>query len=279
MIEAHFSHSVIYYRSAPTPIRDGAFCVVNPDYEQHWGADFDYQYHVSRNTRDRVAYGAVSGQGIPAPCRFVDDRFVKLTCPLQWWIHNMNCERLSPSISEATRKSWFRSMFRDNAFITNKLGTNSEHDCINGTNEESGEPRYQPMAMGGALLRLSGERRMYGQDCHLVDAINPHVEFEKYHYSTHPWLFFPPTISARLWIFDWKGNIIDKQEWYEEPMHFYAEMTRLPVFGFIQNDKSLTGWSNVVPKYRCRVLKDSEAVPNPFILRGGRIVENPYEGF
>jgi hypothetical protein len=124
----------------------------------------------------------------------------------------------------------------------------------------------------------------------LVEAINPNVN-RSYRPETHPWLFYIPTISARYWVNEEKkypdvyanDNHPDKttlkQEWYNEPFHYYSENAILPVVGFIHNNNSSTGFVNRVEKYRVRVLKASESVPNPFIMRFNRTKENPYTGF
>ena len=72
--------------------------------------------------------------------------------------------------------------------------------------------------------------------------------------------------------------MIRKEEWYNEPFSQYAENAVVPVFGFVSDARSVTGWANVIEKYRVRILGTTEAVPNPFIIRG-RVKPNPYEGF
>ena len=143
--------------------------------------------------------------------------------------------------------------------------------------------------MSGGLLKYVGET---SKD-YLFEAINPLSSFMPYNPSTHKWLFFVPTLSARYWTYNEKilvgteaynnDNHPDKttprQEWYQEPMHFYSENMVMLVWGFIQDNRSSTGWVNRIPKMRCRFLGDSESVPNPFIMRFGRKKENPYEGF
>jgi hypothetical protein len=145
------------------------------------------------------------------------------------------------------------------------------------------------MATGGSVLKYVGTTRLGGTDCYLVEAINPLVEYAKYHYETHKWLFFHPTVSARWWR-DFEDlnsernrNHVDKttpkQEWYQEPIFFYEEQTVMAVFGFIPHSQSSTGFVNAVPNIRCRFLGEKEKIPNPYIMRFGRSKANPYDGF
>ena len=256
------------------PARVGTYCIVNPDYQQKW-TGFKVNELASRPTRNGIAYNAVSGQGLPATARFVDDTPVKFVRDLQYWVHGLCSE--NASISDAEKKAAFRSLWRDNAWMSNFAGTWSRADYIN-NNGLPPEIQIQPMATGGALLRVVGETRVKQTDCLLIEAINPTKAYNPYHPRTHPWLFFRPTLSVRQWIFDNKNNVIRKEEWYNEPFSQYAENAVVPVFGFVSDARSVTGWANVIEKYRVRILGTTEAVPNPFIIRG-RVKPNPYEGF
>lgn len=265
----------------------GKYLLVKNDYDQVW-SDHNNITRVSRNTRNGVAYNAPSGKAVPATARFIDDRFVNFTCELQQWLHELCCERVV-GWTEAQLKATFASCYRDNVWMTNKAGTWTRQDCINGTNIGTGFPQLQPMATGGSVLKVVGEGRAVGQDVYFIEAINPLVEYRKYHYKTHPWLFFFPSLSARWWKEKEDLNSIQnknhmdkttlKQEWYQEPMHFYSENTVMAVFGFIKDSRSSTGWVNSIQKIRCRFLGDNEPVPNPWIMRFGRTKPNPYKGF
>lgn len=273
---------VLVTRGIPRPA--GKFLVVKPDYEQVWE---DGRTGMSRNTRNGVAYGAVSGQAVPATARFSDDRFVLFTCDLQEWIHEL-CSARAPHLTEARRKADFASCFRDNVWMSNKAGTWTRQDCINKRNIGLGFPQLQPMATGGDLLKMVGET---SKD-YFIEAINPLADYRQYHPDTHKWLFFEPKISARYWTINQKILVgteeynndghLDKttlrQEWYQEPMHFYGENSIMAVWGFIHDARSSTEWVNRVPKMRCRFLGD-EGVPNPYKMRFGRSRRNPYEGF
>lgn len=268
----------------------GRYLIVNNDYDQVWTLDDGKVLtKVSRATRNGVAYGAPSGKSIPATARFTDDRFVTFTCPLQEWIHGM-CSARAAWMDEDDLKKSFAGYFRDNVWMSNFAGIWSREDCINKTLIGRGFPQLQPMATGGAILKYVSET---SKD-YLIEAINPLGDFKKYHWRTHPWLFFTPTMSARYWLErelkEEKENpnyrnpyhvdrVTPKQEWYQEPIHFYSYMAVMAVFGFITDTRSSTGYVNRVPKVRCRFLGDDQPVPNPFIMRFGRSMPNPYEGF
>lgn len=253
-------------------VYNGLFCIVNPDYEQVWdNVEFEYYKNVSRPTRNGIAYGAVSGIGLPATARFVDDTPVKFVKELQFWVHDI-CSR-NAAISEQEKRNSFRSLWRDNAWMSNFAGSITRADYIN-NNGMPPEIQLQPMATGGALLKITGETYIRGRACYLIEAINP-LYFTGYDPDTTPWLFFRPTLSVRRWIFDDKNNVIKKEEHYNEPFPQYAEESIVPVFGFIKNSASGTGYANAIEKSRVRVLQKNEFIPNPFIIRD-RVKKNPY---
>lgn len=278
---------VVNIHKKEKPKRDGTFLIVKNDYDQVW-TDHNNITRVSRNTRNGVAYNAPSGKAVPATARFRDDRFVSFTCDLQEWLHGLCKERVI-GWSEAQLKATFASCYRDNVWMTNKAGTWTRQDCINGTNIGEGFPQLQPMATGGSLLKFVAQGRVKNEDVFYIEAINPLAEYLTYRPETHPWLFFYPSLSARWWkefedlTSEQNKGHVDKvtprQEWYQEPMHFYAENTVMAVFGFIPDNRSSTGWVNIVQANRCRFLGQTEPVPNPWIMRFGRTKSNPYEGF
>lgn len=257
------------------------FAVVNPDFQQHWLSDHNYQYKVSRPTRNKVPYHTDSGRSLPAVCRFTDDRFVLADCDFQKWLFDMNYERSKLSLVEA-KLSW-RNLFRGNRFITNYTGSDTRRDCINGTNLNADWIQLQPMITGGVVLKYVAENTKVL----FVEAINPYVNYKIYNPITHKWLFFTPTVSARYWVEEEKklatyktdnhpDKVTKKQEQYNEPFHQFNENSILPVMGMIPDSRSSTGFVNSVEKYRVRKL--NEPVPNPFVMRFGRTKQNPYEG-
>lgn len=259
---------------------------VLPDYETVWHEkDIHEQLltitKMDRNSRNEIllgqkqgsGYDAPSGHAVPATARFSDDTPAPMDCELQWWLFDMN-KNFAPTLARA--KADWASCWRDNVWATNNSGTWSRHDCIN----ENGKPDFlqmQPMMCGGSLFRYIGET---AKD-YLVEALNPDINFlNQYTPQAYPWLFFTPTLSARKQIKDGKGYVTGYETWYQEPMHFFGERMKVPVFGFIPDARAtVTGFVNRLPKFRARLLGLSEPVPNPYIMRDGRRLQNPYEGF
>ena len=263
-----------------TAARVGKYCVVNPDYDQLWSAEEfpKRNYRVSRPSRNGIAYSDTvsSSKGLPATARFVDDTPVKFFRDLQYWVHGLCSENSQQS--EAMNKNDFQSMWRDNAWMSNFAGTWTRADYIN-DNGMPPEIQIQPMVCGGSLLKIVGEATVRQTPCWVIEAINPNATYRQYHPDTHQWLFFRPIISVRNWIKDAKGNIIRKDEFYAEPFDDYGENSVVPVFGFRYDVRSSTGYTNVIEKYRVRVLGYNEPVPNPYVMRFGRTKANPYAGF
>jgi hypothetical protein len=257
--------------------RDGMYCVVNPDYDQRWGVEFVKNWRVSRPTRNGTPYSdnVPSSKGLPATARFVDDTPVKFFRDLQFWVHGLCSENAQQS--EALNKKDFASMWRDNAWMSNFAGTWTRADYIN-NNGKPPEIQLQPMACGGSLLKIVGESTVRQTPCWVVEAINPNFSYRGYHPDTHKHLFFRPILSVREWLKDLKGNVTQKNEFYAEPFDDYGENSVVPVFGFRYDVRSSTKYTNVIEKYRVKLLGDSP-VPNPFIMRYGRKKANPYEGF
>lgn len=268
---------VALYTKAPE--RQGVFGIIKPDFEQVWDSnEFRYYRRVSRNTRNGVAYSETvkSSYGAPATARFADDTPVKFFKELQFWVHGLCSERSGQS--EEDNKKDFRSMWRDNAFMSNFAGTNTRADYVN-DNGLPPEIQIQPMSTGGNLLRIVGETTHRQVPCYVFEAINPNVEFRGYHPIAHKWLFFYPTISVRQWIKDNKGGWLEKREYFNEPFDDYGENAVIPVFGFRYDLRSSTKYTNIIEKTRVRLLAPTEPVPNPYLLRDGRKKENPFKGF
>lgn len=267
----------------------GIFGVVNPDYEQVWNIpNYDNQMvtlkRLDRNSRNEIlagkkqgtGYNAPSGQSVPATARFLDDTFVEFTKDLQEWFHYV-LNGGKTGYDQA--KKDFSNMFRDNAMMTNFAGSWSRADYIN----NNGKPPYiqiQPMVSGGDVLKIVDEVSHKRQPAFLVEAINPKDSYNIYSPETHRYLFFRPKNSARVKVLDEKGYITGYKMWYQEPSSsWYGEKVEVPVFGFIKNSKSSTGWCNLIEKSRVRLLSENEPVPNPYIMRDGRQMENPYSNF
>jgi len=267
----------------------GVYGIINPDYEQVWNTP-DYKGEVKtlkkldRNSRNEIlagkkqgsGYNSPSGQSVPATARFLDDTFVNFTKELQVWFHYV---LNGGKTSEIQAKKDFANCFRDNAWMTNFAGSWTRADYIN----DNGKPTFiqlQPMATGGSLVKIVEEVTHKRQPALLIEAINPNVDFNIYSPENQRWLFFRPTNSARVKIVDSKGYTVGYKTWYQEPSNsWYGEKMEMGIWGFIKNSKSSTGWCNIIEKSRVRILNDGEKVPNPYVMRDGRILENPYESF
>jgi hypothetical protein len=258
---------------APQPGRPpGRYLIAKNDYDMVW-SDFGNITHVSRPTRNGAPWGTDSGRGLPATARFNDDTPVKFNCDMQFWLHELSCRKLSPGVSETQKKRWFYSAWRGWAWMTNNTGADTRRDCINDTNVGKDWIQAQPMASGGALLKYVDEnpKEIF------FEAINPLTDYRQYHPDIHKHLFFYPTLSCRKPIYE-KGYIVDFEEWYQEPFAQYDGHYVVPIYGYIYNPKSSTGYCNRISKSRVRMLADNEPVPNPFICDGWTKV-NPYEGY
>jgi len=264
------------YKLKPAATRKGLYCIVNPDFQQVWDKNEYKNYkNVSRNTRNGIAYAehVESYYGAPATARFLDDTPLVFKKEFQEWVHFTNHARSQQS--EAASKSDFRFMFRDNAWMSNFAGTKTRADYING-NGLPPEIMKQPMATGGALLKIVGETVHRGAAAWLVEAINPNVSIA-FTFAEFPHLYFPPTISCRLWTRDAKGNFISKEEFYSEPYPAYGENTIMPILGFRKDPRSITGYVNLIAKTRVYILPNDRPIPHPYVMRFGRTKPNPYD--
>lgn len=267
----------------------GEYLLVNNDYNQVWKMPNKEGKQVTlklldRNSRNEIlmgkkqglGYNSPSGQSVPATARFLDDTFVSFTKELQYWFHfTINAGKTSASQA----KKDFANCFRDNAWMTNNAGSWTRADYINNNNK----PPYiqlQPMVTGGSVLKFVEEIVYKRQPAVLFEAINPLANYTDYSPLTHRWLFFRPTNSARVEILNPKGSRIGFKTWYQEPSNsWYGEKMEMAVWGFIKNNKSSTGWCGILEKSRVSFLKNDQPIPNPYIMRDGRVLQNPYEGF
>lgn len=269
---ASFNNKQVEYKLVePRSFRWG---VVNPDYEQVWNPeDFVNYQKVSRPTRNGVPYHIA--KGLPATARFTPTLggkdIVYFTREFQEFIFNLNHQRARQT--EAESKADFASLFRDNVMMCDFGGTWSRADWINGTNLEAGDIALKPMVCGGTLLKIVGEYGRY----YLVEG-GTNRNFEQY--ISNPYLLFPPVLSVRDWIPNEKGNdYIEKREWFAEPFDDFNGNTLLPVLGSIPDARSSTGYVSAIEKNRVRILAAGSKVPNPFVLRSGKVLQNYYETF
>lgn len=266
----------VEYKIAPAT-RKGLYCIVNPDFNQVWDSnEYKFFRNVSRNTRNGIAYSENVGSywGAPATARFMDDTPLVFKKEFQEWVHSTNHAR-SQQHENASKKN-FAFMFRDDGWMSNFAGTDTRADYING-NGLPPEIMIQPMATGGALLKIVGEAIHRNVAVWLVEAINPNVN-KNFTFAEFPHLWFPPTVSCRIWTKNAKGDDwASKEEFYSEPYPAYGENTLMPVLGFRKDPRSITKYVNLIAKTRVYILPNDRPIPHPYVMRFGRVKANPYD--
>lgn len=286
-VQLDYQSKKIIFKNNARP--SGTYGVVYPDYNQVWNIP-NYENKMvtlkllDRNSRNEIlagkkqgsGYFAPSGQSVPATGRFLDDTFVEFTKDLQEWFHyELNGGKTNPEQAKID----FKNCFRDNAWMTNFAGSWTRADYIN----NNGMPPYiqlQPMVMGGAVVKIVEEIIYKKQPALLVEAINPKINYKSYSPENQRWLFFRPMNSARKEILDKKGYRVGFECWYQEPSNsWYGEKMEMGIWGFIENKNSSTGWCNLIEKSRVRIISEGEKIPNPYIMRDGRAMQNFYESF
>lgn len=273
---ASFDNVKVEY--AKVSAREGAFAVVNLDYDQAWlQDDGSVIRHKSRPSRNTSAKNVL---GLPATARFVVQAgardSITLHEDLQWWMHSLCVERV-PSINESEAKSSWRSLMSGKdmqaRFFTDFAGSETNADYINGTNLDKEAMRGKPLSTGGGVLKILENKRIYrigGTNCYKHEAINPFGNYRQYHPSTHFWLFFYPTTSRREGVITRDRALIEN---LSIPFSQYRDNAVMPVFGAEGND------FNFVPVDRVRILGVTEKIPSPYVMPFGQYKPNPYERF
>ncbi len=243
------------------------------DYDQQWPdyivTNSKLRFHVSRPTRNEAPRGI---KGLPAVARFIIDDYVDMTEDIQLWMHNL-CWSLSPSITEQQAKYSWSSLMKGDRFITNRYGSDTNADYVNEKNLDNENMRLQPSACGGTILKITGEKRISGEDCWEFDAIDCLGNYKQYNLIDNWYMFYRPSNSVRIeiWI-DKNGNLFEStssnptgSQWtgkYREnksdPFPQYINNSIIPIFA-VGNNK------NYLPKWRIRILQPNEH-PNPFVL-------------
>ena len=225
---------------------------VNLDYDQLWS---DGQFHVSRPTRN---HDAVRFESLPATAILEGTtNLVPMTRDIQEWIYGLCWNK--NALSEVEAKSSFKSLFRNDAYATNKFGTTTCADYINGTNLNKGLPRLIPMVCGGATLKPLGEKTIFGISCWEIQTINCLGDYRFYNPLEHPWLFYQPINSARRKIMDANNNWTGKwMEFFSNPFSQFGEKSIVPLMTYGTN-------IGYIPKYRCQIIKARQPIPNKFV--------------
>ena len=263
-IIAHTDDGVIAFEPRKDLKRIGVFGVVKLDYDQSWlqddGTTVTKKSRPSRNgVENRI-------RGLPATARFMvtasNGGIVSLHQDLQLWMHDL-CRQRIPSTPEAEAKMSWRSLTTGSGmsarFFTDFAGSETHADYVNGNNLNKEPMKGKPLVTGGTILKIIGGRRVGGTDCHVVEAINPTGNYRQYNPRDHWWLFFFPTISARVQVKDASGKFLYFLEYISEPFPQYKNKTVMPVL-------ALAGQSeNYIPKGRVRILAENEPLPSPYL--------------
>lgn len=183
-------------------------------------------------SRPEINKAPLSVMGLPETCKLIDSRHVVLTRDLQEYWYGELCKR-NPNMSEAARKTGWKSLTRGWGAVTNKFGSEGYADYINGTNLDKEPMRLEPIVMGGTILTLLGRARMYSEACYkiLTDS-----------FTIRTGMFYTPTISRR------DRTVIPFSQ-FDNPL--------VPI---MTKDKQY----NYIPQNRVRILEDDET-PSPFI--------------
>jgi len=239
------------------------FGVIKLDYDMVWEGG---KTHVSRPTRNGMTHdtsqpvprGVARRDGLPATAPFmVYEPDVIMTSQIQYWIHLLCWGRSGQS--EADAKNSWRQLMADDKFTTNKAGSTTHADFINRTNLDKDPMRLMRLATGGAVLKITGSKNIYGVECLEFSAIDAAGDFRQYTPDKFPWLFYQPTNSVREEILNergvWNGSFCEN---ISDPFPQYNGRAILPImsvgypFGYIAKD-------------RVRILADDEAFPSPFV--------------
>lgn len=94
--------------------------------------------------------------GLPDQWYFYQDPWVRLTEKLARWLFDIQCLSwagkraggLTPVQLEFAKREW-KKLFDDGRCWTNKTGTDTHHDYINGTNIGKGDMYYQVLLLAG----------------------------------------------------------------------------------------------------------------------------------
>lgn len=251
------------------PASEGVFGLVNLDYDQLWPKHVieepSRRYHVSRPTRN----GATRQfKGLPAVARFQVDTFVEMNRDIQLWMHGL-CVARVPGIPALEARNDWAGLMRDDRFITNRFGSTTCADYINGTNLNKEDMKLQPSACGGAILKITGEDEVGGEDCWEFEAIDCMENYRQFNPKDHWWLFYEPNNSVRVEIWKKSNGVLvppntPNSQWtglYREnkadPFPHYRNRSIIPVWAVETN-------RNYLPKWRMRILAPGER-PSPWV--------------
>lgn len=83
-------------------------------------------------------------------------------------IIKMRIREVMPYYTDSTliseTKAIFRALYRNKAFQTNKFGTDTCHDYVNGTNDDAEDMKMSPVLTGGNLVKVLGDAKLIAGD-------------------------------------------------------------------------------------------------------------------
>lgn len=242
---------------------------------------FKTEYEHTGKSRPTNNGSASNKLGLPDTIKGVQENkvkdFVFLSERMQKWMHKLCWERV-PSMSESEAKLSWKSLMNGGggqegsqmsarAFSDYK-GTETNADYINGANLDKDPVAMKSILTGGAWVEIIKYMRINGVEVVKIAAIDPLSEFEQLNPSTHPWLFFYPTISRREKVIEGKDNKFNGRfiENLSIPFPQYKDRAVLPIWAqpgtdyvYMPADRLIERLSPVNP-FR----GSSYAYPNPY---------------
>jgi len=213
-----------------------------------------YKHAVCTLQYDRVGVSRLTEVGSPnmrtfgapdtvrLPVQTGKKNMITLTEKMQIWMYQLCRERV-PSMPEADAKKSWRSLLsgaaegnsRTARAFSNFTGSNTNADYINRANLDADPIKIDFVLCGGArLMKIERDNRktITSQACWKVAAIDPLSDFTQYHPSTHPHLFFFPTVSVRIPVLDRKGSPNGQFiEYVSEPFPQFDNRAVMPIWG------------------------------------------------
>lgn len=149
--------------------------------------------------------------GIPSVVRAITDTKGFCYFNRKWQLYSfelikMRVKEAKPSYSlynvDFESRKIFAAMYRDDAFQSNKFGTKTCHDYINGTNEDAEDIKLFPVFTGGCTVEITGETKtIAGSPCFPVrcfDGSKPPPDPLKVNWHTDTRVMETPYIETRI---------------------------------------------------------------------------------
>ena len=202
--------------------------------------------------------------GIPSVFRGISvnrvDTFAYFTKEWQFYsfdLIKMNIRRKMPMISELEviklGKMVFAAGYRDNAFQSNKHGTKTCHDYVNGNNTDKEDVRLEYQYTGGNVVQILGDAaKVTGAGyCYPVKCFNGSMNppsANSVNWMTRPDLVMWGTIETRV-----LQGLSDRQVRYMS----FAGVNEFPFFLLAKNSDII-----YVPQERVRIISESQMRSN-----------------